>query len=84
MMGRQIGWNHSPHRNKLLQEAEENEETRYPGSGSNKTKKKYTKEPNEGHKNTLREEILQIINDNFIEMILEMVNQNVQEALKKS
>jgi hypothetical protein len=58
----------------LLQEPEENEETGYPDSDSNETKKKYTKEPNEGHKNTLREEILQIINDNFIEMILEMVN----------
>jgi uncharacterized phage infection (PIP) family protein YhgE len=43
----------------------------------------YTKAPNEVHKNTLKEEILQIINENFIEMILDMVNQNVQEALKK-
>jgi methionyl-tRNA synthetase len=31
----------------------------------------------------LKEEILQVINENFIEMILDMVNQNVQEALKK-
>jgi hypothetical protein len=61
----------------LLQEPEENEETGYPDSDYNKTKKNYTKEANEGHKNTLREEILQIINDNFIEIILEMVNQNV-------
>jgi hypothetical protein len=29
------------------------------------------------------EEILQVINENFIEMLLDMVNQNVQEALKK-
>jgi NAD(P)H-dependent FMN reductase len=29
------------------------------------------------------EEILQVINENFIEMIQDMVNQNVQEALKK-
>jgi hypothetical protein len=28
-------------------------------------------------------EILQGINENFIEMLLDMVNQNVQEALKK-
>jgi ABC-type transporter Mla subunit MlaD len=35
------------------------------------------------HKNTLKEEILQVINENFIEMILDMVNQNVQETLKK-
>jgi hypothetical protein len=38
----------------------------------------YAKEPNEAHKSTLKEEILQVINENFIEMILDMVNQNVQ------
>jgi tryptophan 2,3-dioxygenase len=43
----------------------------------------YTKEPNEAHKNTLKEEILQVTNENFLEMLLDMVNQNVQEALKK-
>jgi hypothetical protein len=43
----------------------------------------YAKEPNEGHKNNLKKEILQVINENFIEMILDMVNQNVQETLKK-
>jgi hypothetical protein len=43
----------------------------------------YAKEPNEAHKNTLKEEIQQVINKNFIEMILDMVNQNVQETLKK-
>jgi NAD(P)H-dependent FMN reductase len=31
----------------------------------------------------VKEEILQVINENFIEMILDMVNQNVQETLKK-
>jgi hypothetical protein len=41
------------------------------------------KEPNETHKNTMKEEILQVINENFIKMLLDMVNQNVQEALKK-
>jgi hypothetical protein len=40
-------------------------------------------QPNEAHKNNLKEEILQVINENFIEMILDMVNQNVQETLKK-
>jgi hypothetical protein len=43
----------------------------------------YTKEPNKAHKNILKEEIPQIINENFIELLLDMVNQNVQEALKK-
>jgi hypothetical protein len=31
----------------------------------------------------VKEEILQVINENFIEMLPDMVNQNVQEALKK-
>jgi hypothetical protein len=44
----------------------------------------YTKEPNEAHKNNLKEEILQTINENFIEMILDMVNQNVQKTLRNS
>jgi hypothetical protein len=48
-----------------------------------KTKINYAKEPNEVHKNILKEEILQVINYNFIEMMLDMVNQNVQETLKK-
>jgi hypothetical protein len=43
----------------------------------------YAKEPKEAQKNNVKEEILQIINVNFIEMILDMVNQNVQETLKK-
>jgi hypothetical protein len=43
----------------------------------------YTKEPNEAHKNNLKDEILQVINENFIDMILDMVRQNVQETLKK-
>jgi DNA-binding PucR family transcriptional regulator len=43
----------------------------------------YAKEPNEAHKNNAKEDILQVLNENFIEMILDMVNQNVQETLKK-
>jgi hypothetical protein len=38
----------------------------------------YSKEPNKAHKNTLK-----VINENFIEILLDMVKQNVQEALKK-
>jgi predicted house-cleaning noncanonical NTP pyrophosphatase (MazG superfamily) len=44
----------------------------------------YAKEPNEAHKNDLKEEILQVLNENFIEMILDMVNQNVQEHSRNS
>jgi hypothetical protein len=69
--------------NKLVQEPEENEENRCPDPDSNKMKINYAKEPNEVHKNTLKEEILQVINENFIEMILDMVKQHIQETLKK-
>jgi hypothetical protein len=31
----------------------------------------------------LKEEILQVINENFIEILLDMVNKNIQEALRK-
>jgi hypothetical protein len=75
--------NHSSPQNKLVQDSEGNEEDRYPDSDSNKTKINYTKEPKEAHKNTLKEEILQVITENFMEMLLDMVNQNVQEAFKK-
>jgi hypothetical protein len=34
-------------------------------------------------KNIHKEEILQVITENFMKMILGTVNQNVQEALKK-
>jgi hypothetical protein len=79
MMGRwKNDGNHSPLNNKLVQEPEGNEENGYPDSDSNKTKINYTKEPNEAHKNNLKQEILPVINENFIEMILDKVNQNVQ------
>jgi chromosome segregation ATPase len=48
-----------------------------------KTKINYTKEPNKAHKKFLKEEILQVINENFIEMLLDVVNQNAQKVLKK-
>jgi hypothetical protein len=51
--------NHSLHKNKVIQDLEQNEENRYPDSDSNKTKINNTKEPNESHKNTLKGEILQ-------------------------
>jgi hypothetical protein len=75
--------NHSPPQNKLVQDSEGNKENGYPDLDSNKTKINYTKEQNEAQKNTLKEEILQVITENFMEMLLDMVNQNIQEALKK-
>jgi hypothetical protein len=54
-----------------------------PRSRLQKHKIYYEKEPNKAHNNKLKEEIRQVINENFIEMILDIVNQNVQEKLKK-
>jgi hypothetical protein len=75
--------NQFSHGKKLVQEPEGNEENRYSYPDSNKMKKNYAKEPNETHKNNLKKQILQVINENFIDMTLDMVNQNVQETLKK-
>jgi gas vesicle protein len=83
-MGRQKrDGNHSPPKNKLVQDSEGNEENRYPAPDSNKTKIDNPKEPNKAHKNTLKEYILQEITENFMEILLDKVNQNVQEAQKK-
>jgi hypothetical protein len=68
---------------KIVQKPEVNEDNRYSDPDSNKMKINYVKEPKEAHKNNIKEEILQVLNENFIEIILNMVNQNVQETLKK-
>jgi molecular chaperone DnaK (HSP70) len=84
MIGRQKKKeNQFPHSKKLVQEPEGNEENRYSDPDSNKRKINHAKEPNEAHKNNLKEDILQVLNENFMVMILDMVNQNVQETLKK-
>jgi hypothetical protein len=44
----------------------------------------YAKEPNEAHKNNLKEEILQVLNENFIEMILDMVIQMYRRHSRNS
>jgi hypothetical protein len=85
MMGRQIrDGNHSPPQNKLVQNSEGNEENGYPVPDSNKTKTDYSKEPNEAHKNILKEEILKEITENFMEMLLDKVNQNIQRHSRNS
>jgi hypothetical protein len=43
----------------------------------------YAKGLNEAHKNNLKEDMLQVLNEKFMEMILDGVNQNVQDTLKK-
>jgi hypothetical protein len=50
---------------------------------SSKTKINDAKEPNDVHKNNLKKEILQVIAENFMGMLLYMVNENIQGALKK-
>jgi hypothetical protein len=53
-MGRQKkDGNHSPPNNKLVQEAEGNEENGHPDPDSNKRKINYTKEPNKAPRNTI-------------------------------
>jgi hypothetical protein len=80
--GEMVG-NHSPPKKSLIEDSEGNEENWYPVPDCNKTKINDTKEPNDVHKNNLKEEILQAITENVVEMLLDMVNQNIQEALKK-
>jgi hypothetical protein len=72
-----------PSQNNLMQDSEGNEGNGHLAPASNKTKINDAKEHNDVHKNILKEDILQVITENFMEMILDMVNQNVQEALKK-
>jgi uncharacterized protein YdeI (BOF family) len=75
--------NHSPFKKNLKQDSDGNDENGYRVADSNKAKINNAKEPNDAQKINLKEEILQIITDNFMEMLLDMVNQNIQEALKK-
>jgi ABC-type dipeptide/oligopeptide/nickel transport system ATPase subunit len=59
-----------------------NEENGYPVPDLNKTIINVTKEPSNTHIKTFKEEILEAITEKFMEKILDMVNQNVQDALK--
>jgi methionyl-tRNA synthetase len=72
-----------PPKNNIKQNSQGSEKNRYPVLDSNKTKINDTKELNDIHKNNLKGKILQVITENFMEMLLDMINQNVQEALKK-
>jgi hypothetical protein len=65
--------NHFPHNKKFVQDPEGNEENRYSDPDPNKMKLNYAKEPKEAHKDNLKENILQVLNENFIQMTLDMV-----------
>jgi hypothetical protein len=71
------------HKNNLIKDSEGNEENGHAVPDINKTKINEDKKNNVVHKNDFKEEILQVITEDFMEMLLDMVNQNVQEALKK-
>jgi cell division ATPase FtsA len=60
-----------------------NEENRYPVPDLNNTMIKVTKEPSDIYIKTFKKEILAEITEKFMEKILDMVIQNVQDALKK-
>jgi hypothetical protein len=48
-----------------------------PRSGLQQNKDKQYQGTQDAHKNSLKEEILQVITENFMAMLLHMVNQNV-------
>jgi hypothetical protein len=56
-----------------------NEENKYPVPDLNKTMITVTKKPSDAHKKALKEEVSQ----KFMEKTLDLVKQNVQDALKK-
>jgi ribonuclease HI len=70
---RKKGWKPFSPPNNLIQDSKGNEENRSPVPDSSKTKISYIKEHNDAHKNILKDEILQVITENFMEMI----NQNI-------
>jgi hypothetical protein len=65
-----------PHKNKLIQDSEGNKKTDIQfQTPTNKGKLcQQTQQSPEEH---TEEEILKVINENFIEMLLDMVNQNI-------
>jgi hypothetical protein len=81
-MGRRRDGNHSTQKNNLIYDSEELG-IHLTVPDPNKTMTNDTTDPSDAHKNTLKEEILQEITENFMEKILDMANQNVEDALKK-
>jgi hypothetical protein len=60
--------NHFPPEDNLIHDSEKNEENGYKIQYSNKAKINDTKGPNDAHKNTLKEEILQLNTESFMEI----------------
>jgi hypothetical protein len=74
--------NHSPKKKKSIQDSVGNEGNGYPISDLNKTMINVTKEPSDTHIKMHKEEILEAITKKFMEKMLDMINQNVQDAFK--
>jgi hypothetical protein len=78
------GWKPFSPKNNLFQDSEGNEENENLLPDFNKTKINDTKEPNkQSPQEHLQEQILQVITENFMEMLLDIFNQNIQEEHKK-
>jgi hypothetical protein len=75
-MGRRRDGNHSLQKNNSVQNSVGNEENGHPVPD---LKINVTKESSDTHKKTLKAEI----SEKFMKKILDMVNQNVQDTLKK-
>jgi mevalonate kinase len=68
-----------PPKNNSIHNSLGNEENGYPVPHPKKTRICVTKKPSDAQKGTLKEEI----SEKFMEKILDIINQNVQDALKK-
>jgi hypothetical protein len=79
-MGRRRDGNSPPPKNNSIQNLVGKE---YPVHNLNKTTINITKELSNAHRKNLKEEIWEDIFEKFMEKILDMVNHNVQDALKK-
>jgi hypothetical protein len=83
-MERRKNRNHSTQKkNNSIHDLVRNEENGYPVPDLNKTMINVTEEPSDTHIKALKEEILEDITEKFMEKILGMVNQNIQDVLKK-
>jgi hypothetical protein len=69
--------------NNSIQDSEGNEDNGYTVPDLNKTMINVTKEPSDTHKKTLKEELWKEITEKILKKILDIFNQNVQDALKK-
>jgi hypothetical protein len=80
---RRDGNHTSKNNNNSMKDSVGNEQNRYTVPDLNKTKINVTKGPSDTHIKMPKEEILEDITEKCMEKVLPMVNQNVQNAIKK-